>query len=69
MRLLVCDMLININGMYYVHVCEQARWVHSAGNSATIYVLLLLARAYSMVLAALVVLTYWIVLVVLLVPT
>ena len=24
-------MLVNVNGMYYVHVCEQA---HSAGNSA-----------------------------------
>ena len=24
-RLLVYDMLVNVNGMYYAHVCEQAR--------------------------------------------
>ena len=36
MRLLVYDydMLVNVNGIYYVHVCEQPRWAHSAGNSA-----------------------------------
>ena len=34
MRLLVYDMLVNVNGTYYVHVCEQARWARSAGNSA-----------------------------------
>ena len=34
MRLLVYDMLVNLNGIYYVHVCEQARWARSAGNSA-----------------------------------
>ena len=34
MRLLVYDMLVNVNGIYYVHVCEQARWARSAGNSA-----------------------------------
>ena len=34
MRLLVYDMLVNVNDIYYVHVCEQARWVRSAGNSA-----------------------------------
>ena len=34
MWLLVYDMLVNVNGMYYVHVCEQARWARSAGNSA-----------------------------------
>ena len=27
-------MLVNVNGIHYVHVCEQARWAHSAGNSA-----------------------------------
>ena len=27
-------MLVNVNGIYYVHVCEQARWARSAGNSA-----------------------------------
>ena len=27
-------MLVNVNGMYYVHVCEQAQWAPSAGNSA-----------------------------------
>ena len=26
------DMLVNV--IYYVHVCEQARWARSAGNSA-----------------------------------
>ena len=33
MRLLVYDMSINVNGIYYVHVCEQARWARSVGNS------------------------------------
>ena len=32
MRLFVYDMLVNVK--YYVHVCEQARWARSAGNSA-----------------------------------
>ena len=35
MRLFVYDMLVNVNGIYYAHVCEQARWARSAaGNSA-----------------------------------
>ena len=34
MRLFVSDMLVNVNGIYYVHVCEQARSARSAGNSA-----------------------------------
>ena len=34
MRLLVHDMLVNVNGIYYVPVCEQARGARSAGNSA-----------------------------------
>ena len=34
MRLFVY-MLVNVNVIYYVHVCEQARWARSAGNSAT----------------------------------
>ena len=34
MRLLVYDTLANVNGIYYVHVCEQARWARSAGNNA-----------------------------------
>ena len=33
MRLFVY-MLVNVNVIYYVHVCEQARWACSAGNSA-----------------------------------
>jgi len=28
-------MVVNVNGIYYVHVCEQERWARSAGNSAT----------------------------------
>jgi len=32
--LFVYDMLVNVNVVYYVHVCEQARWARSAGNSA-----------------------------------
>ena len=35
MRLLAYDMLVNVNGIYYAQVREQARWAHSAGNSAT----------------------------------
>ena len=31
---MVYDMLVNVNVIYYVHVCEQARWARSAGNSA-----------------------------------
>ena len=34
MRLFVYDMLVNVNVIYYVHVCEQAGWACSAGNSA-----------------------------------
>ena len=34
MRLFVYDMLVNVNVIYYVHVCEQAHWARSAGNSA-----------------------------------
>ena len=34
MRFVVYDMLVNVNVIYYVHVCEQARWARSAGNSA-----------------------------------
>ena len=34
MRLFVYDMLVNVNVIYYVQVCEQARWARSAGNSA-----------------------------------
>ena len=34
MRLFVYDMLVNVNVIYYVHVCEQARWARSAGTSA-----------------------------------
>ena len=34
MRLFVYDMLVNVNVIYYVHVCEQARSARSAGNSA-----------------------------------
>ena len=34
MQLLVYDMSVNVNGIYYVHVCEQARLARSVGNSA-----------------------------------
>ena len=34
MRLFVYDMLVNVNVISYVHVCEQARRARSAGNSA-----------------------------------
>ena len=34
MRLFVYDMLVNVNVIYYVHVCQQAHWARSAGNSA-----------------------------------
>ena len=34
MYLLVYGMLVNVIGIYYVHVCEQAHWTCSAGNSA-----------------------------------
>ena len=33
-EIFVYDMLVNVNGIYYVHVCEQVRWARSAGNSA-----------------------------------
>ena len=31
---IVYDMSVNVNVIYYVHVCEQAHWARSAGNSA-----------------------------------
>ena len=31
---IVYDMLVNVNVIYYVPVCEQERWARSAGNSA-----------------------------------
>ena len=31
---IVYDMLVNVNVIYYVHVCEQARGARSVGNSA-----------------------------------
>ena len=31
---IVYDILVHVNGIYYVPVCEQARWACSAGNSA-----------------------------------
>ena len=31
---IVYDMLVNVNVIYYVHVCEQARWARSVGNSS-----------------------------------
>ena len=34
MRLFVYDMLVNVNGISYVHVCEQVRWARAAGNNA-----------------------------------
>ena len=34
-------MLINVNGMYYVHVCEQVHWTYSVGSNAIENVLLL----------------------------
>ena len=27
-------MLVNVNGIYYVHVCQQLRGARSAGNNA-----------------------------------
>ena len=33
--LLVYGMLVNLNGIYYVHVCDQARWDRPPGNSGT----------------------------------
>ena len=33
MWLLVYGMLVTVNGKYDVHVCEQALWARSAGNS------------------------------------
>ena len=39
-------MLVNVNGIYYGHVCEQARRARSMGNSAieNVCILLLLER-------------------------
>ena len=44
MWLRVCDTSVNVNGIYYVHVCEQAHWARTAGNSAIENVLLLLRK-------------------------
>ena len=32
--LVLYGMLVNVNSIYYIHVCEQARWPRSAGNRA-----------------------------------
>ena len=49
MRLFVYDMSVNVNVIYYVHVCEQARSARSARNSAIenvcIIIILLLSLA------------------------
>ena len=34
MQLFVYDMLVNVNGISYVHICKQARLARSAGNNA-----------------------------------
>ena len=38
-------MLVNVNGIYSVHVCEQARWARSAGNSAVENVCIIIANS------------------------
>ena len=50
MRLFGYDMLINVNSIYYAHVCEQARWAHSAGNSAieNISIIIIIVNAMKM---------------------
>ena len=47
MRLLVHDMLVKVNGIRYVHVCEQARWAHSARNSAIENLCIIIVINYS----------------------
>ena len=39
-------MLVNKNGIYYVHVCEQAHRAHSVGNSAieNLYIIIIPCR-------------------------
>ena len=41
---IVYDMLVNVNVIYHVHVCEQAHWARSAGNSAIEFFVLLLTE-------------------------
>ena len=47
MRLFVYDMLVNVNVIYYVHVCEQARWARLAGNSAIEYFCIIIIIYFS----------------------
>ena len=35
-------MLVSVNVISYVHVCEQARWARSAGNSAMEYLCIII---------------------------
>ena len=49
MWLLVYGMLVNVND-YYVHVCEQARWARSAGNSAIDNVCFIISNSSSSIM-------------------
>ena len=46
-------MLVNINGIYYAHVCEQTRWARSAGNSAIENLYIIIHRFYISLFSAL----------------
>ena len=50
MGLFVYDMLANVNSIYYVHVCEEARWARSAGNSAieSLCIIIIIVNAMKM---------------------
>ena len=55
MRLFVYDMLVNVNVMYYVHVCERTRWARSAGNGA----ILLLCIIIIIIIIIIININYW----------
>ena len=50
MRLFVYDMLVNVNVIYYVHVCEQVRWARSAGKSAIENICIIIIIIYLLLL-------------------
>ena len=57
MWLRVCDTSVNVNGIYYVHVCERARWARSAGNSAIEKLCCIIIWRYSRLSSRLIALT------------
>ena len=51
MWLCVYGMSINVNSIYYVHACRQSLWAHSAGNSTTENVCIIITTCWGLLTA------------------